>query len=625
MTPLFSLALALPLVLGAASAQTPPLVGAPAPKPDLATAPAEGTAAPAAASPSQAEIDRQVQEAVQREVAKVKEQLREEVRAEVQGAQSAAEFLGEQEEKKKLQFLELNGYFRFRWDLFNNMNMGLPADPTGYYLWLGNTGAIDHNGTQTSGNMRLRVDPTFNVSEQVRIRATIDFLNNVVLGSTPVGPNYNELAYLANGQVPPTAGQNWFSNAVEVQRVWAEVQTPVGLLSFGRMPAQWGMGIYENAGNGIDSDYGDNVDRIQFAIPIGMVLGGISIIPYYDWYSAGLVYAGMPYGIGQPVNLSNGDDVGAIGVRVTREDTPDQQKRKLDKGVASINYGLLFNYKSQTLGVTGLSLQSPVPTYTTLVERNASAATFDLFGRLATKRFELDAEAIGIFGSIGNVSFTPDAPVGPENIRQFGGALRAKGKLGDSAKFTLGGEFGAATPGAGPGMGVYPGRSCNYSPTQNPNNTPPVYPSCAPTAGTFDGQQYPATGAGSIDNYRFNPAYQVDLILWHQLIGTVTNGWYVKPTFRWDILEGLNLHAQVIYSQAFNAAATPSGVNRPLGVEFDLGVKYQSDDGFVFFLDYGLLKGLSGLDMKATTGGITAVTSPAGVAQNLHAGLGVVY
>ena len=78
---------------------------------------------------TQAEIDQRIQEAVQKEVAKVKEQLRDEVRAEIQGAQSAAEFLGDQEEKKKLHFLELNGYFRFRWDLFTNLNGGLPPDP----------------------------------------------------------------------------------------------------------------------------------------------------------------------------------------------------------------------------------------------------------------------------------------------------------------------------------------------------------------------------------------------------------------------------------------------------------------------------------------------------------------
>jgi len=606
------LALSVRLWLGVAEAQTPP-AAAPA---EPAKAPAEGTAPLALPSPGQSEIDRQVQEAVQREVAKVKEQLRDEVRAEIQGAQSAAEFMGEQEEKKKLQFLELNGYFRFRWDLFSNMNLGLPADPSGWYLWLGRATNIDHNGTQTSGNMRLRVDSTFNVSEQVRIRSTIDFLNNVVLGSTPVGPNYNNLEYLANGQVPPSTG-NWFSNSVDVQRIWGEVQTPVGLLSFGRMPAQWGMGIYENAGNDIDSDYGDNVDRIQFAIPIGMVLGGITIIPFYDWYSAGLVYNANPTGIGQPMNFSDADDVGSIGIRVVREDTPDQQKRKLEKGLASINYGLLFSYKTQSVGLTSLSFQAPLPDNVAQVSRSANAGTLDLFGRLTTRKLELEAEAIGIFGSIGNVSFDPANPVGPVNIRQGGAALRFKDKLGEAGKVTVGAEFGAATAGAGPGMGVYPGRSCDY--------THVPYPVCTTTPGTFDGQQYPATGSGSLNNYRFNPAYQVDLILWHELIGTVTNGWYAKPTFRWDILEGLNTWAQVVYSQAFDAYATPSMTNRPLGVEVDLGVKYHSDDGFVFFLSYGLLKALSALNVNSTVSGVTTVNTPTGIAQYLHAGVGIVY
>ena len=53
-------------------------------------------------------------------------------------------------------------------------------------------------------------------------------------------------------------------------------------------------------------------------------------------------------------------------------------------------------------------------------------------------------------------------------------------------------------------------------------------------------------------------------------------------------------------------------------------MKYQSDDGFVFFLDYGLLKMLSGFDMTPAGTG-AATTSPSGVAQNIHAGLGIVF
>jgi hypothetical protein len=54
-------------------------------------------------------------------------------------------------------------------------------------------------------------------------------------------------------------------------------------------------------------------------------------------------------------------------------------------------------------------------------------------------------------------------------------------------------------------------------------------------------------------------------------------------------------------------------------------VKYQSDDGFVFFLDYGLLKLLSGFDMTTGVGASAATTNPSGVAQNIHAGLGIVF
>jgi uncharacterized protein (TIGR04551 family) len=503
----------------------------------------------------------------------------------------------------------------------------------GWYLWLGNTAisASPPNGTQTSGNMRLRVDPTFNVSEQVRIRATIDFLDNVVLGSTPVGRDYAQFTYQADGQIAPTTG-TWFWNSVSVKRVWGEVQTPVGMLSFGRMPAQWGAGIYWDAGNGIDDDYGTSVDRIQFAIPLGQILGGLAVIPYYDWVGAGAAYLGgfATPGIGQPVSYTQDDDAGAIGIRIVREDTPDQVRRKLDKGASSINYGHLFNYASQRFGLPMLSLQgSTIPTLSppgtnvplSLIRRDLSAGTLDLFFRWVHKKFELEAEAIGIYGSLGNGSFDPDNPSASVAIRQAGGAVRGKAKLGETGRIQVGGEFGVATGDKAPGFGNFPGR-CAVSVT-------PAVCNAQALPGSFDGQQFIADPAAepspAITNYRFNPAYKVDLILWRHLIGTVTDGWYLKPTFRWEALEGLNLSAQVVYSQAIYAQSTPSSSNRPLGIELDLGIKYQSDDGFIFFIDYGLLKLLSGFDMSTTTSNITTVTSPSGVAQNLHLGLGIVF
>ena len=618
--------LAIPLLLGSALAQSPaPSPVAPA-KPDVTPL----LAPQPAGTLTQAEMDQKIQEAVQKEVAKVKEQLRDEVRAEVQGAQSASEFLGDQDEKKKLHFLELNGYFRFRWDLYNNLNGGLPADPTGWYLWGGNTQISNSapDGTQTGGNMRLRVDPTFNVSEQVRVKVEIDMLDNVVLGSTPMGRDYNLYSFTASSQVSPAAGYNWFTSAFQVKRAWGEVQTPVGLLSFGRMPADWGAGIYYNAGGGIDQDFGDNVDRIQFSIPLGQFLGGLAVTPYYEWAGSGITYSSTfnTVGIGQPVNWTQNDDAGAIGIMVARTDTPDQVRRKLEKGATSLSYGLLFNYKSQRVGIVGASGQatlSPdgvmpagVGTPVTFVNRDASAGTLDLFLKWVGKKFEIEAEGVGIYGNIGNVGFDPTAAAIPATIRQGAGVLRGHYKLGDGGRFAVGGELGVASGDNAPGFGNFPGR-CNYAVT-------PTSCGQVPPEGSIDGNQVGAAYP-SLNNYRFNPAYQVDLILWRRILGTVTDAWYLKPTFKWDVLDGLAVGAQVVYSQAFFASSTPSQVNKSLGLELDLGVKYQSDDGFVFFLDYGLLKLLSGFDMTTTSGGVTATSSPGGVAQNLHAGLGIVF
>jgi uncharacterized protein (TIGR04551 family) len=575
----------------------------------------------AAPAPSQAEIDRQIQESVQREVAKMREQLRDEVRAEIQGAQSAAEFLGEQEEKKKLQLLELNGYFRFRYDLFVNMAMGRDPDPMGYYLWLGN-GPISPAGTQTSANMRLRVEPTFNVSEQVRIKAEIDILDNIVMGQNPAGPNWNQVDFSAWSQIPPTYGYNASVNAIEVKRAWGEVQTAIGLLSFGRMPTNWGMGIYANAGGGIDQEFGDSVDRIQFAIPIGGVLGGLAIVPFYDWASVGITSESLylNVGLGQPVNVTQDDDVGAIGVRVVREDTPEQARRKLEKDLTSLNYGLLFNYKTQRFAFPSFSLQGRPPASTTpplpdpyaMVKRDAYSLTFDLFGRWVGKRFELEAEAVGIFGSMANISLDPATSVGPVDLQMAGGALRGKYKLGETGRFVLGAEIGVASGDKAPGFGNFPGRSCDY--TKIPVACTP------PPDGSIDGQQWANDGSkNAINNYRFNPAYQVDLILWRRLLGTVTDAWYLKPSFRWDVLEGLSLWAQIVYSQAIYASSTPSTDQKPLGVELDVGVKYRSDDGFVFFLEYGVLQPMNGLAYLDQGAGSL------GRAQNLHGGLGIVF
>ena len=88
-------------------------------------------------------------------------------------------------------------------------------------------------------NMRFRLDPTINVSEEVRIRAQINALDNVVWGSTPqyayIQQNRVDIGILNETSVPPIPGVNSTQSNIAVTRVWGEVATPVGLLKFGRM------------------------------------------------------------------------------------------------------------------------------------------------------------------------------------------------------------------------------------------------------------------------------------------------------------------------------------------------------------------------------------------------------
>ncbi|HEY6098478.1 MAG TPA: TIGR04551 family protein, partial [Anaeromyxobacter sp.] len=218
-----------------------------------------------------AELDPRTRAIVKEEVEKAKEEIRNEVRAEMQGAQAAAEFLGAVAEGPKLEFLELDGYLRFRGDVLDDFALGRAADSAGYRIFPTPLRARGNTGTLATANMRLRLEPTLNVSEYVRVRAQVDVLDNYVMGSS-AGPLFDlpgspyPVPFYGSSRALDPNDPTSDRAAILPKRAWAEVQTPVGLLSFGRMPSHWGLGILANDGSGLDQDYGDTVDRLQFAI-----------------------------------------------------------------------------------------------------------------------------------------------------------------------------------------------------------------------------------------------------------------------------------------------------------------------------------------------------------------------
>ena len=228
-----------------------------------AVAPAETKGASAPAT----ELPPETKAAIEREVERLKEEIRDEVRAEIQGAQSAAEFTGRRGGGPEARVPRARRLLprarpalrrlRPRTPAGRDWPLHLPGPAREPDPVPGGAGAS--RATIATANMRLRLEPTMNVSELVRVRAQIDVLDNYVLGSStsrlfddpyspyPV-PFYGSTRQLYPGD--PTADRD----PILPKRVWGEVQTPVGLLSFGRMPSAWGLGILTNAGGGVDDD-----------------------------------------------------------------------------------------------------------------------------------------------------------------------------------------------------------------------------------------------------------------------------------------------------------------------------------------------------------------------------------
>ena len=120
-------------------------------------------------------------DAARREV----KEMHEEMRAQL-ATQSVSQGWQEDwvDEKRKLELVTFDGYLRVRPELFYHFDLGRPPDPAGYTLWPSSSTSAAEK-TNAGVNMRFRFEPTINISEEVRIRAQIDALDNLVWGSTP--------------------------------------------------------------------------------------------------------------------------------------------------------------------------------------------------------------------------------------------------------------------------------------------------------------------------------------------------------------------------------------------------------------------------------------------------------
>ena len=510
--------------------------------------------------------------------------------------------------EKELQFFEPHGYLRVRWDYFYKFNLAMkettyspfPTPICSRTLTGNESPSVRQPGlcspnAMESANMRFRFDPTLNVSEHVRIRAQIDMLDNLVLGSTPESFTFGHSApgdsptALSTTQVPPISGRNGWTDSILVKRAWGEVRLPIGELRFGRMPSQWGMGLLANDGNCLDCDYGSTADRVMFVTRLydhifgggyGWVYSGINNTQTLQWQNKYL---------GQGIDLDRNWGVSEWMLLGGRIDKPSEWKEKVQRGDVAVNYGTYHLFRTQKNDIaynTYSTAANAIPNEnegqgssirSAYVKRGAFAWIPDVWFKLSYKGLDLEFEGVYIFGSIDHAEdISPKLDHGLK-IRQWGFALKGQYRfLNDSLR--VGAEIGSASGDPTENSNI------NYLDYRNEFNPPVV-------------------GSNTFGRFHFSPDFHVDEILWRHIYGAVSNATYFKANIAYDVVESFGARLDLIHSIANVPVATP-GNQLNYGLELDVNIGYHNDDeGFYAGITYGVLFPFDAMSHPETLGG----------------------
>ena len=557
--------------------------------------------------------------------------------------------------RRKTQVIELDGYFRLNPELLHNFNLGLgyvdasqpqngfPPFPTPLECGTKAGGCAQKNLGQTS--MRLRLEPTINISDQVRVVAQIDVFDNLIMGSTPdsliaasrpdLRSNLAQTGIMSNSTATPESGQNTYTSAVRPKRAWGEVDSQIGSLRFGRMPWHFGRGMYFNKGDCPTCDGGTTVDRImaitqlyghQFALSWDFGPSG------YAW---GMTDVGRSDPSGPALDLSQNDEVVEFAAALTMLDDDRRFRERAQSGELVLNYGAQLVYRAQNNEVFKLSpsakanqtqngaisrtdLDNNTDSSSASLRQNINAWLLipSVWFKLGWKALTLEFESTGLAGRIGNAGplrlHESGASDNHLSILQLGWVLAADLKLYKDALF-IGLETGGAT-------GDQAESACrDVACNANELNPSPYL--------NYRWKFVPQpVGDSSLHNFYFSPEYHVDEIFFRRIMGTITNAIYVKPSIAYwlDVAEGrqLGLSGAVVYSLAPVPVSTP-GNSMGYGIEMDLSLGYRNiGEKFYAGLVWGVFWPFGALSRPVelfTSGG----SGSASAAQILRAFMGI--
>lgn len=520
------------------------------------------------------DLKREVMDEVRRELDKTKSDIRAEV-SYVEAEADARSYDAQQlkELKQTVNLLQLHGYFRTRGNLYTDLDLKRGGTPTLFPVSPGTSEVA-------FADMRLRLNPVLRISDGVAVYGQFDMLDNVLLGGNALVEPFSD--GVGSGVLSTRTG----GAPINVKRLWAEVEVPFGQVAFGRMPFHFGEGMVWNDGNCIDCDYGTTFDRVQFSF--GPAFGGHLFTLAADSLFEGVSSAGVPSltagaNYGQPVDLAQLDDAYRFSAQVTRTLPPGELKKRRDNGEWALQYGIVGAYRFQhSQAAASISGESP-----DLRKIDAQFGDVDLYAQALWRKLRLSTEWAGFFGSYASRPTPTGAAAGQSiDALQWAGIVRGQYAFLKQDSLLAGVDLGIASGDQAPGMGARPGRA-------------------------GDGPQFACAATcsdASINNFRMNPDFRIDQLLWRNLFTTITDAWFVRGEVRFKPGgrasgggedEGFELVGSGVYSNAMYAASTPNGRASPLGLELDATVTYTSKDRFFAALVAGWLFPLSGLQNAA--------------------------
>lgn len=488
--------------------------------------------------------------------------------------------------RKKFEVITVDGYLRTRGDYLKNLHLGFSDDAT-----LGGAPFPRSEGcrvseapcdeTIRSSNLRLRLEPSIQLSETIAVHTQLDLFDNIVLGSV-------------DGFESPEAD----GSSIIMRRAWAEVATGLGHLKFGRMPDHFGLGIVSNSGRrldtdyatwetlwqpstlanvggtnnvgyDLDSDYGDTVDRLSFTAMIpGTPFRALAAI---NWWSEQKTTNDVGVSAAQPWDIDENDDEKGWTLGVARFDAPADFNDTVARGKLAMNYGLRVDRITQDRDYTN-ALANPDMDAPPSTVRGYKAYRPDAWFKLGTGALLFEAELAANLGSIEDLS---DAGFGTGiDIRSWGGVARVSAKALEN-KFGFGLEVGAASG-------------------DESDNT-------VQGATHIRNVQMLSGTDRTINRFIFDPDYEIDLILFRELIGSVSNALYFRPWMSYELTKSIKFRAQNVTAAALRPVATPGNSNM-WGIELDGDLAYSSN-GFQAGIAYGMFLPLGAMNHPQDTSG----------------------